>query len=207
MSFPYTTSADSISVRLVWIIWGEGKHEELGSPGPVPPGQVDGEIGLIRGYSLHQHSAQGLALPTSPHTAGYSVTSAWPMAKFPSTQKKEAALAVTINGISPTWWDQGVGASGARNRQCRHRVGAAVSEGQTDLGKPVPWQNSPMGSPHAAPWLHTFPCPKMSTVSLGFPILGPSDPSHKTYPGSSHKNCPGSSHKTCTTTGCWSQCH
>lgn len=31
MSFPYTASADSISVRLVWIIWGEGKHEELGS--------------------------------------------------------------------------------------------------------------------------------------------------------------------------------
>lgn len=111
-------------------------------------------------------SARDLVLPTSPHMARYGVTSTWPVARFPSTQKKEAAPAVAIYGISPTWWDH------ARDRQCRHRVGAAVSQGQTDLGKPVPWQDSSLGSPHAAHCPLTFPCPRMGTVSSGSPVPG-----------------------------------
>lgn len=59
MSFPYTASADSISVRLVWIIWREGQHEELATPGPLPPGQVDGDTGLITGCPLHQCPGSG----------------------------------------------------------------------------------------------------------------------------------------------------
>lgn len=54
MSLPYTASADSISVRLVWIIWGEGQREELGSPPAprTPPSRAEEAKRLGQGLPL-----------------------------------------------------------------------------------------------------------------------------------------------------------
>lgn len=99
-------------------------------------------------------SARDLALPTSPHMARYGATSTWPVARFPSTQKKEAAPAVAIYGISPTWWDQ------ARDRRCRHRVGAAVSQGQTDSGQACALARLLPGQPSCSPLPTHLPLPQ-----------------------------------------------
>lgn len=61
MSLLYTASADSISVRLVWIIWGEGCCEELG--------RADGEKGLGQGLPLASAWSPGSG---SPHPAVHS---------------------------------------------------------------------------------------------------------------------------------------
>lgn len=154
MSLPYTASADSISVRLVWIIWREGWREELGSPQPhASPSRAGGEKGLRQGLPLAPARQPGSGPPRLATGSQVRCDQRLAGAQVPLQHKGRKRLRLwLLMGFLPPGGTAGYPAS-----RPWHRVQAAWAGGQRLRGLVPSWaslrlnRSPPWAAPHAAP--------------------------------------------------------